>query len=350
MPSNEAFLMHVPEPWRGDALRMARDLRALDRVIVAAHVSPDGDAAGSMALMGHLLRSWGREFVLLLPDGIPGHLSFLPMPGPVCADPADAPFAPRTALILDCNEPHRVGGRLERLLPDLAAIACIDHHLGGTLEAHPSWQEPAAAATAQLAAYVLLAAGLPLVGEIAEAAALGLVTDTGGFVHGSTSGDVFRLAALLHDNGCDIPALRSRLDNGWSLGRMRLWGRCASECRLFRNGSIAAHAVTRDDMRALGAGKDDMEGLADLLRRLEGVRMAMILRETDDGAFKFSLRSAGSTDVRAVALAFGGGGHRNAAGGALHMPREEAEAALIAAATAELDAEDAAAGRAESGA
>ena len=53
---------------------------------------------------------------------------------------------------------------------------------------------------------------------------------------------------------------------------------------------------------------------------VEGVEVGMLLRELPDGQVKVSLRSRGRVDVAAVAQAFGGGGHRNAAGCTLSGP------------------------------
>ena len=223
------LMTEIPENWREPAARMVTSLRGLDRVLVAAHVNPDGDALGSMSALGWLLKDMGKEFVLYSPSGVPDYLSFLPLPCTLLTSLERLPFEPQALVLLDCGEPHRLGDDLAAALEGRfagTAIVNIDHHLGsdgmGTVD---NWIEPAAAATAQLAAYVCLAAGLRPEGPLGESLALGLVTDTGGFLHGSTTAAVFRLAALLSDSGCDIHKLREKLDNNWSPARMALWAR-----------------------------------------------------------------------------------------------------------------------------
>lgn len=326
----------IPEAWRGHAQRMAGALRSADSVLVAAHVNPDGDAVGSVAAAGHVLKALGKAFFLCLTPGVPADLSFLELPAAAHATLAQAPFAPRCALLLDCGEPHRLGDELAARLPGLPSLN-IDHHVGAGMGTLATWVEPQAAATAQLVAYVAVAAGLALQGPLAEALALGLVTDTGGFAHGNTSGDVLRLAAHLRDQGCDIPRLRAQLDNCWSEGRLRLWGRLQGRAELLRGGEVAFCAVTREDFAATGTGKEDMEGFAEFLRRLRGVRMTAVLREDGPGLCKFSLRSSGPVDVRAMAAELGGGGHRNAAGGSVAAGLAEARHSLLAAITRGLD-------------
>ena len=330
----EAGLREAPlrefrsENWREPAARMVTSLRGLDRVLVAAHVNPDGDALGSMSALGWLLKDMGKEFVLYSPSGVPDYLSFLPLPCTLLTSLERLPFEPQALGLLDCGEPHRLGDDLAAALEGRfagTAIVNIDHHLGsdgmGTVD---NWIEPAAAATAQLAAYVCLAAGLRPEGPLGESLALGLVTDTGGFLHGSTTAAVFRLAALLSDSGCDIHKLREKLDNNWSPARMALWARLMQRVEISCDGRAALALARLEDLRQCGALKEDLEGLVEQFRRLRGVEASGILREDAPGVYKLSLRSTGTTDVRSVAVQFGGGGHRNAAGGTLRMEGEEA--------------------------
>lgn len=322
------LMTDIPESWREPAAHVAAGLRGLDRVLVAAHVNPDGDALGSMSAVGWLLQALGKEFILYSPTGAPDYLSFLPLPRTLLTSLERLPFEPQALVLLDCSEAHRLGDELAGALEGRFAGAekiNIDHHLGTTgLGTVCTWIEPTAAATAQLVAYVCLTAGLALEGPLGEALALGLVTDTGGFLHGSTTAHVFRLAALLSDCGCDIHALREKLDNNWSPARMALWARLMQRVELSCDGRVALALARLEDLRQCGAVKEDLEGLVEQFRRLRGVEVSGILREDMPGIHKLSLRSTGDTDVRSVAARLGGGGHRNAAGATLRMDGDEA--------------------------
>jgi phosphoesterase RecJ-like protein len=95
------------------------------------------------------------------------------------------------------------------------------------------------------------------------------------------------------------------------------------ESRLDLGGRLISSVVTQEDMRRLGAGEHDFEGIVNQLRYTAGVSVAAFLHETPDGAFKVSLRSNHEVDVAKVAAAFGGGGHIRAAGCTLQMPADE---------------------------
>jgi phosphoesterase RecJ-like protein len=59
---------------------------------------------------------------------------------------------------------------------------------------------------------------------------------------------------------------------------------------------------------------EEVEGLIDVLRRTTEAEVTAVLKEEEDGTVRVSLRSLGGVDVRRIAEAHGGGGHRFAAG------------------------------------
>jgi phosphoesterase RecJ-like protein len=69
--------------------------------------------------------------------------------------------------------------------------------------------------------------------------------------------------------------------------------------------------------------KGDTEGLVNYVLSIRGIKFAAFMTERD-GVVKMSFRSKGKFDVNAFARQnFGGGGHKNAAGGFSKEPLEE---------------------------
>ena len=89
-----------------------------------------------------------------------------------------------------------------------------------------------------------------------------------------------------------------------------------AECDLAaRRGDLArATAITQDMLARHDVTLDEVEGLIDILRRTSEAEVTCVLKEEEDGTIRVSLRSLGAIDVRRVAEAHGGGGHRFAAG------------------------------------
>lgn len=299
-------------------------LREHDHFLVAAHGSPDGDAIGATGAMGHLLQALGKSVVLYNANGLPDHLSWVPLSGHMWNTLHHMPFKPKVAIVLDSGDAWRLGNDLADVLHRYKSIN-IDHHRGnpeyGTLA---NWVDPDMAACGQMVAALADAAGIPLRGELAKCVYLSLVSDTGSFTHGNTTAAVFSLAARLVEAGLDAATLRDRMDNTWTLAKARLWGNLLERLRLEKNGAVCLCAITLSEIGACGAGKEDMEGFVEQMRRIRGVRVAMLLREDNPRRCKVSLRSSGSDDVRAMAARFSGGGHTNAAGATLDMSLAQA--------------------------
>ncbi len=79
----------------------------------------------------------------------------------------------------------------------------------------------------------------------------------------------------------------------------------------------------------------ESEGLVNMMTAVEGVKFAALIKELEDGVWRVSLRTNGG-DVQAVSAAFGGGGHKAAAGCTLEGEYEEVVTAMT---EALLDAE-----------
>ena len=296
------------------AARIAALLREYDNIVVAAHGSPDGDAVGATGAMACILQAMGKRFALYNATGIPEYLQWTPLQGEVYGKPALLPFKPGLIIALDCGDVWRLGKEMNAVFAGYPSI-CIDHHLSNPMFASlENWVDPGMAATGQMVAAIADAAGIPLEGDLALFLYLALVSDTGSFTHGNTSAAVFRLAARLVENGLNASAVREKLDNQWSMPKTHLWGHLLQTVRLECNKQVALATVTLETIGSFGAVREDLEGFAEQMRRIKGVRVALLVRQDPGNRCKLSLRSAGSDDVRIVAEQFGGGGHLNAAG------------------------------------
>lgn len=302
-------------------------LRKHKRVLVAAHARPDPDAMGSSLAMAWALRSIGVDALVFNEDGMPPFLKFLTLPGPVLSSLERLPCDPDLVVCLDCGDRARLGETLQPLL-DRVPTVNIDHHLANPLfGTEANWVEPGMAATGELVAYIAKALRAPLHGALAEALYVAISADTGNFSYGNTTPGALRLVAEMVDEGLEISRLRECMEKNWTEAHLRLWGRAMQEARVLEDGKLVAALITLDMMRECHADREDSEGLVEQLRRLSGVRVALMLREEEkDGKIqvKASLRSSGKDNVRDVAAQFGGGGHRNAAGATLPLTAEKA--------------------------
>lgn len=313
------------------AAEMASIIQRHDKILVVAHGSPDGDAIGATGAMAHMVKALGKRFAVYNATGVPEYLTWAPLPGKVYSSVSALPFKPGLIIVLDCGDTWRIGHDLAAVFSDYPSIN-IDHHLGNPHFASlGNWVDPDMAATGQMVARIADEAGVPLIGDLAVCVYLSLVSDTGSFTHGNTSAAVFSLAARLVAEGLDASAVREKLDNQWSLAKTHLWGHLLQELALEENGQVGICSVSTAEITARGAMREDLEGFAEQMRRIKGVRVAVLLREDAGNRCKLSLRSSGSDDVRSVAAHFGGGGHLNASGATIDMPLDKVRALTLAA-------------------
>jgi phosphoesterase RecJ-like protein len=123
--------------------------------------------------------------------------------------------------------------------------------------------------------------------------------------------------------------------------RMRLWGIVLSTLTLDVGGRVAWMAVDRARMIETGAGVEDLDGLVEQGRQVEGVEISILFREEAPDLVKVSFRANGPADVNALAGRFGGGGHVKAAGATVAAPLAEVIPLVLGEARRALEGADA---------
>jgi bifunctional oligoribonuclease and PAP phosphatase NrnA len=299
--------------------RAAGALEAADQVCLACHVRPDGDALGSMLAVAHALTARGGCRVVASfgdrPFDVPAMLRFLPGLD-LLSPPESYPERPEVMVTFDVASADRLG-----LLAGSAARAgqliVLDHHASNPGFGTINLIEPAAAATAVLAARLIDLLGVPLSAPIAAGLYTGLLTDTGSFRFATTP-QVHELAARLIATGLDPDVFARELLDRAPFGYLRMLaaalGRAVLEPGQAGGRGLVWTTVTRQDRAAAGLPYEIAESVIDVVRRTEEAEIAVVFKEADDGCWHVSARSKGQVDVARACVALGGGGHSRAAG------------------------------------
>lgn len=290
---------------------ICRVFREKRRFLVACHENPEGDAIGSELALALALRGMGKSVTVLNADPVPGNLAFLPGADGVVAEADGSRFD--VAVVLDCGSPERTG-RVMTELRKPPILVNIDHHRTNGDCGEYCLVDPEAAATGLLVHRVLSAMGVEIGYDVAVNIYVAVLTDTGSFHYANSSPEAFRVAGEMVLRGIDPWAVAEKVYETRSAGRLRLLGRVLDSLEIEGGGKIASVTTMRKDLSDFGARKDDLEGFINYPRSVKGVEVAVSFREEGSGEFRVSFRSKGRVDVSAVALEFGGGGHRNAAG------------------------------------
>jgi phosphoesterase RecJ-like protein len=307
---------------------VAELLRGAHRVAIFSHVDPDGDAAGSALGLAHVLRDAGRDARVFLPGGAPELYGFLPGADAVGAEPGEVPGDRDLLIVLDATSPSRLAG-LEGALGDGPPVVNVDHHSDNTRFGAAHWVDPTACATALLVHEWAKSEGLEVSAEAATCLYAGIVTDTGRFTFSNTDARGLAAAAELAALGADPHRIAVRVYDRASAASMRLLGRMLATLDLRNGGTIASVHVTQDMLKETGARAEDSDGFSTYARSIDGVKVGLFFRETDEGTVKVSFRSNEGVRIDGVAARFQGGGHPSASGARIPGPLDAAKEAVV---------------------
>ncbi|HKH83483.1 MAG TPA: DHHA1 domain-containing protein, partial [Gemmatimonadales bacterium] len=218
-------------------------------------------------------------------------------------------------VVLDISDLTRLGMLRDTVRESGVPVACVDHHVSaGVLPPGPRFVDPEAAATGELIFELARANGWPITLPAARALYVAILTDTGGFRFSNTRARTLRVAADLLETGVDAEEIYLEVYARAPEGRPRLFAEALQTLVVEPEYGLAWVTVPPGAIERLGVSSDDLDGVVEFPRQIEGIRMALLFREISQGRVKVSLRSVGDVDVAAFAKAYGGGGHTKAAG------------------------------------
>jgi phosphoesterase RecJ-like protein len=318
------------------AREFAAALKPGQRVCITTHVNPDGDGIGSEVGLVHLLRGQGIDAIITNPSPTPPRFGFLFEDLPGIDRSGEAVRELRRAdliVVLDISDLNRLGMLIETVRERGVPVACVDHHVSlGVLPPGPRYVDPNAAATGELVFELAKENDWPITQAVARALYVAILTDTGGFRFSNTRPHTLRVAADLLETGVDPEQIYLEVYARAPEGRPRLFAEALQTLVVEHEYGLAWVTVPPGAIERHGVSSDDLDGVVEFPRSIEGVRMALLFREIAQGRVKVSLRSVGDVDVAAFAKPYGGGGHTKAAGLSLTGSLAEVQATVLKAA------------------
>jgi len=303
---------------------IATALRSAQRIAIAAHVRPDGDAVGSVLGLALSLRAMGKTVHVLLEDGVPSNLTFLPETDTVLQPPY-ALLDIDCAVALDTATHERVGEQTKAALGVAPQLINIDHHGTNPGYGHLNHIDSAQPAVGQIIYELLKTGDFPITDAALQHLFTAISTDTGSFQFSSTTARTHEIAAEMMRAGLDTAYLAQMLYQTYPARRLTLMRAMLNEMQFRADGRVVSWNLTQALMNEVAMEPGDTEGIIDTLRMIDSVISAVIFEELPDGKIRVSSRSKDSRlDVSSVCAQFGGGGHRMAAGARMKGPIEAA--------------------------
>jgi phosphoesterase RecJ-like protein len=298
---------------RVDAKAAAELLDAAGSVSVVCHVYPDADTVGAGLALALVLDHAGKdvEVSFAAPPRLPESLQSLPG-GHLLIPPDDMRRDADLVVTVDIPSINRLGNLRELAGPDREVLV-IDHHASNLLFGSANLVDPSADSTTMLVADLLDAWGKPIDIGVAHCLYAGLTTDTGSFRWASAR--AHRLAARLVEMGVDNAAISRALLDTHPFAWLPMLSRVLASAQLLpdaADGRGMVYAVVGHQEWAI-ARPEEVESIVDIVRTTQQAEVAAVFKEIEPGHWSVSMRSK-SIDLAGIASAFGGGGHRLAAG------------------------------------
>ena len=296
------------------------------KIVITTHVKPDADALGSSLGLANYLLKKGHEVTVITPSDYPYFLTWMKGNHAVLDFSKDTDRKKslvkleKAELIfcLDFSVLNRVNELGEIIRQSSAFIVNIDHHQDPEDFAHHRLWSTQAAATCELVYELIVSLGdKELIDkDIASCLYAGILTDTGGFRHPNTTKNVHLVVAELLEAGANATEIANLIYDSNSLNRLKFIGFAITRRLVVREDLHTAYfAISKKDLKKYQSQTGDTEGLVNYALSLDGVKLAALFSEREDGV-KISFRSSVDVAVNKFAAAhFGGGGHKNASGG-----------------------------------
>ena len=329
----------TPTSRSSDVAAVLDALEGREMAILTTHINSDGDGLGSEIALASWLRARGTQAYIVNPTPVPKSLAFVVPDEAWVVDPGDPATrdlcdSADAAVVLDTGEVPRIG-RVRPLIEGLATVV-VDHHPAGDQPIPGvSFRDPTACATGELVFDIILATGGPWPSSSDLALYVAILTDTGSFRFSNSTPASHDIAADLVRRGVNPEVAYRRVYGSSPHRRLRLLQSALGELEVDAESRVAWMTIPSEAYERLGATADDIEGLVDYPREVEGVEVGLLFRSVTKGGIKVSFRSNGEVDVNELARRFGGGGHVRASGarieGELERVRGDVVAATIAA-------------------
>ncbi len=304
----------LPNDLKETARKITDLLISSRRILVTAHVRPDGDAIGSVSGMAWSLMKAGKEVDIALVDGVPERFAFVTPPIEV-ANSAKIKSDHEVILVLDTGEKNRTGIEFE-YDPQKTVLINIDHHPSNTLFGDINYLDGKAAAACEIVAALLNSADLPVDQDVALALMLGLITDSRFFQNEGLRHTTHEAAAFLLRTGVDTTRILNTLNSGKSEADLRVCGFGLSNFKLECNKRLGWLVIRQSDLKKLEANVGNVyaSGIFNQMLAIKETLASVVIFEREDGMSACEFRSRSGIDVKEIAVKLGGGGHLAASG------------------------------------
>ena len=295
--------------------------RKAKRMALIAHISPDGDTVGATLALRLAFLSLGKAVDVVCDGDMPQNMRFLPgVDAFLKPEQAQGPYD--TAIAVDVSD-RTLLGKAEAVFDSAGTRMVIDHHATNPAYGELNYIRAGECACCVLAYEAIKGMGVTVTRDMGTCLMTGMSTDTGHFQYPYTSALAFEIAGELVRIGVDVSYITRLMYRTQPMEKVNLTRIAYQKLRFELGGRVGVMELSREDFETTGCTVGQADGLVNRALEVEGVRMALLASEREDG-IKLSLRAVEPETVNDLARQFGGGGHAQAAGCTMHTTLDEA--------------------------
>lgn len=283
---------------------------AAKRIAIASHINPDGDSIGSLLSLGLGLEKLGKRVYMISADGVPRRFSFLHGSSRIITD---LDKTVDLAIAVDCSNKELLG-QAYGVFKGAQDILEIDHHEFRRPFGNIFLIDKKASAVGELVYVLLEKLGVTIEPYIAQNILTSIVVETDSFRLPNVRALTFEICRKLMDKGAHFYKLVDTLFWSKTKESVILSGVCLSRCRFMKKDKLIWSIIRKKDFDVIGGKDEDVDAVADQMRSIERVEIAVLFREKNKEVLRVSLRSKGRINVGAIAEYYKGGGHFDVAG------------------------------------
>lgn len=296
-----------------------------EKIYVVAHKNPDGDAIGSCFALYFALKKLGKDVKVIMPK-YSDSFKFLPEIQTSVSSVLETSYD--LLIAVDSSSKDRLA-IAEEDFNKAKHVIMLDHHEETAPYGEFRYIDSTRPAAAEIIYNFIEYLGVEFDKNIATYIYTGLMTDTGSFNYESTKPSTLHIAAKMIETGIDFSYICKKLNDTIKEAKLKLISKAIDNMEVMFDGKLRYSYVDYDTIKNLGLDEEDAEGMTNYLRKVEGTEVAVYVRGKSDNTAKVSIRSGGGIDVSEIAIKFGGGGHKRAAGYTMFGNLEDEKQKLI---------------------
>lgn len=278
---------------------------------LCGHIKPDGDCLGSSLSLYKGIQQINKNVSIIKNDKVPDYLHILKNTQEMTDYSLDLSYD--LFIVLDSSSIDRIG-ECQSLFEKANKTICIDHHRSNTFFADINLVDSEKSSTCELVYELITAMELEYSVDMSNNTFIGLLTDTNRFLYTNSTGRTLEVASNLVNNGIDKDGIMQALYQSNSIVSYKLTGIVIENTKFLYDNKLTICPLTTEDLNSIGATRDDIEDKINLIRDIDTVELACLIKQEGPNQFDISFRSKKYIDVSQIALSFGGGGHLRAAG------------------------------------